>query len=153
MRYPEQLIGIMREDLTRYGIAEARTAEEVDRLLASGGGTVLMVVNSVCGCAAGKARPGVGLALAHSVVPNKVATVFAGADLEATARLREKLSGYPPSSPSMALFRDGQPVWMMHRHEIEASQPVDVASRLKAAFEEYCRRTQPGEAGYSTISA
>jgi putative YphP/YqiW family bacilliredoxin len=153
LRYPEQLIAIMREDLTKYGIAEARTAEEVDRLLAPESGTVLMVINSVCGCAAGKARPGVGLALKHSVIPDRVATVFAGGDVEATTRLRERLSGYPPSSPSIALFRDGTPVWIMHRHEIEAGQSLDVAARLKAAFDEYCRQTQTGQVNFSTATS
>jgi putative YphP/YqiW family bacilliredoxin len=153
LRYPEQLIAIMREDLTKYGVAEARTADEVDRLLAPGGGTVLMVINSVCGCAAGKARPGVGMALRHSAVPDRVATVFAGGDLEATARLREKLSGYPPSSPSIALFRDGSPVWMLHRYEIEAGQSLDVAARLTAAFDEYCCPPRPGEHTFSTAAS
>src|ERR1700761_2359154 len=106
-RYPEQLIAHMRTDLTQYGVKEARTAEEVNQLLTPGSGTVLMVVNSVCGCAAGKARPAVGLALRHSTRPDAVATVFAGADLDAVARLRELLPGVPPSSPSIALFRDG----------------------------------------------
>lgn len=138
MRYPEQLIAIMREDLTKYGIAEARTPEEVDRLL-EGKGTVLMVINSVCGCAAGKARPGIGMALQNPTVPDKVATVFAGGDVEATARLREKLAGFPPSSPSAALFVDGKPVWMLHRHEIESGQSLDVAARLRTAFEKYCQ--------------
>lgn len=128
----------MRQDLTKHGVAEARTPDEVDRLLAPGSGTVLMVVNSVCGCAAGKARPAVGMALRHPLRPDKVATVFAGGDLEAVARVREKLAGFPPSSPSIALFRDGEPVWMLHRHEIESGQAVDIAALLTAAFDRYC---------------
>ena len=100
MRYPEQLIVHMRQDLTRYGVQETRTPEEVDRKLAPGSGTVLMVVNSVCGCAAGKARPAVGIALEHQIRPDATATVFAGADLEAVARVRELLPGVPASSPS-----------------------------------------------------
>lgn len=140
MRYPEQLIAIMREDLTKYGVAEARTPEQVDQMLAPGSGTVLMVINSVCGCAAGKARPGVGMALQHPVRPDKVATVFAGGDVEAVALVREKLTGYPPSSPSIALFRDGQPIWMMHRHQIEGGQAIDIAARLTDAFDQHCQK-------------
>src|SRR6478609_7800696 len=105
MPYSEMLIAPMREDLTRYGIEEARTPADVDRFLAPENGTVLMVTNSVCGCAAGKARPGIGMALQHSVRPDKAATVFAGGDEAAVAHLREILSAYPPSSPSIALFR------------------------------------------------
>lgn len=145
LRYPEQLIAIMREDLTQYGVEETRTPEEVDRMLAPGSGTVLMVINSVCGCAAGKARPGVGMALRHSVQPDRVATVFAGGDVEAVALLRERLAGYPPSSPSIALFRDGQPIWMMHRHEIEGGQAIDIAARLTAAFDQHCRKLVPAD--------
>src|SRR3974390_1600019 len=102
----------MREDLTRFGVEETPTPGDVDRVLAPGSGSVLMIVNSVCGCAAGQARPAVGLALQHAVKPNKVAPVFAGGDEEATAHVREILSEYPPSSPSMALFQDGKPVFM-----------------------------------------
>jgi putative YphP/YqiW family bacilliredoxin len=138
MRYPEQLILAMRKDLTRYGVEEIRTPEEVDRKLAPGSGTVLMVVNSVCGCAAGKARPAVGIALEHSVRPDSAATVFAGADLEAVARLREILSGVPPSSPSMALFREGKPVFVLHRYEIESRQAPEIARLLTDAFDQYC---------------
>jgi putative YphP/YqiW family bacilliredoxin len=138
MRYPEQLIAHMRRDLTQYGVQEARTPEEVDRILAPGSGTVLMVINSVCGCAAGKARPAVGMALKHSVRPDLAATVFAGADLEAVARVRERLAGYPPSSPSIALFRDGEPVFMLQRHEIESREAPEIAQKLTEAFERYC---------------
>ncbi len=138
MRYPEQLIAHMRRDLTQYGVQEARTPEEVDRILAPGSGTVLMVINSVCGGAAGKARPAVGMALKHSVRPDLAATVFAGADLEAVARVRERLAGYPPSSPSIALFRDGEPVFMLQRHEIESREAPEIAQKLTEAFERYC---------------
>ncbi|MBV9156782.1 MAG: BrxA/BrxB family bacilliredoxin [Acidobacteriaceae bacterium] len=138
MRYPEQLIALMREDLRQYGVQETRTPEEVDRALKPGGGTVLMVINSVCGCAAGKARPAVGMALAHHNHPESTATVFAGADLEAVARVRELLPGAPPSSPSMALFRDGKPVFMLHRHEIESRQAPEIAKLLTEAFDQYC---------------
>ena len=138
MRYPEQLIARMREDLTQHGVMETRTPEEVDRKLAPGSGTVLMVVNSVCGCAAGKARPAIGIALEHHVRPDVTATVFAGADLEAVARVRELLAGVPPSSPSMALFRDGKPVFVIHRHQIESRQAPEIAKLLTEAFDQYC---------------
>src|ERR1700690_2245428 len=125
----------MRQDLTRFGVEETRTPDEVDRVLAPGSGTVMMVINSVCGCAAGKARPGIGLALQHSVRPAKAATVFAGGDDAAVAHLRENiLSDYPPSSPSVALFRKGQPVYMMHRSDIERRDPVQIANLLTEAF-------------------
>src|SRR3984893_391190 len=113
----------MRADLTRYGVEEARTPQDVDRLLAPGSGTVMMVVNSVCGCAAGRARPGIGLALQHTVRPSKAATVFAGADEAAVAHLRDILSAYPPSSPSIALFQNGKPVYVVHRSDIERGGP------------------------------
>lgn len=138
MRYPEPLIQPMREALTRHGVQEARTPEEVDRLLSPESGHVLVVVNSVCGCAAGCARPGVVQSLQGDVGPDRVATVFAGADLEATAHLRGKLSMYPPSSPSFALFRDGKPVYMMHRHEIEGRPAEVVASALQKAYADHC---------------
>ncbi len=127
----------MRDDLTQYGVKEARTAEDVDRILGQGG-TVLMIVNSICGCAAGKARPAIGVALQHATRPDVAATVFAGADLEAVARVRERLAGLPPSSPSMALFRDGEPVFIMHRHQIENSDAPHIAKALTEAFDQYC---------------
>ena len=137
-RYPEQLIARMREDLTQYGVQETRTAEDVNRVLTKDSGTVLMVVNSVCGCAAGKARPAVGLALEHATRPDAAVTVFAGADLEAVARVRELLPGVAPSSPSMALFRDGKPVFVLHRHQIENSDAQHIAKLLTDAFDQYC---------------
>ena len=140
MPYSEILITPMREDLTRHGIEEARTAAEVDRLLGSASGTVLMVTNSVCGCAAGKARPGIVMALRNSVRPDKAATVFAGADEAAVARLREILAAYPPSSPSIALFKDGKPVWHMHRHEIEPRDAHQIADILTKAFDRFCAK-------------
>lgn len=130
----------MRVDLTRYGLEEARTPADVDRLLAPGNGTVLMVVNSVCGCAAGRARPGIGMALQHPVRPSKAATVFAGADEAAVARLREILSDYPASSPSIALFDEGEPVYVMHRSEIERRDPAQIAALLTDAFDRLCRK-------------
>ena len=128
----------MRQDLTQFGVQEARTADDVERLLSPGSGTVLMVTNSVCGCAAGKARPAVGVALQNANRPDKVATVFAGADLEAVARVRELLPGVPPSSPSMALFRDGKPVFTLHRFQIESSDPSSIAKLLTQAFDQFC---------------
>jgi putative YphP/YqiW family bacilliredoxin len=128
----------MRADLTRHGVEEARTPAEVDSLLTPGNGTVLMVVNSVCGCAAGRARPAIGMALQHPVRPAKVATVFAGGDDAAVARLRAILSEYPPSSPSIALFRDGKPVHMIHRSDIERREPEQIAKLLTQAFDQYC---------------
>jgi putative YphP/YqiW family bacilliredoxin len=130
----------MRDDLSRHGIAEARTAENVDALLRPGSGTVLMITNSVCGCAAGKARPGVVVALQNTKNPPDVAaTVFAGADIDAVDRLRNKyLPNVPPSSPSLALFRDGKPIWVMHRHQIEGSDPISIAKHVMAAFDEHC---------------
>jgi bacilliredoxin len=127
----------MRADLTRFGIVEARTPAEVDALLQSGG-TVMMVVNSICGCAAGKARPAVGMALQHVVRPSKSGTVFAGGDEAAVAHLRDLLKDYPPSSPSIAIFQDGKPVHMIHRHEIERRDAVQIAGLLTEAFDKYC---------------
>ncbi len=138
MAYPEPLIIPMREDLTKYGLVEARTAAELDRAI-QGNETVLVVTNSICGCAAGKARPAVGMALQHNVTPSAAATVFAGADVESVARLREHyLPGVPPSSPSMALFRGGKAVWALHRFEIESRQAPEIARLLVDAFEMHC---------------
>ena len=139
MRYPEEFIGPMREELTRLGVQETRSSQEVDELLRNEDGTVMMVINSMCGCAAGRARPGIAMALKHAVVPAKVATVFAGGDLEATARVREYLQEYPPSSPSVALFREGRPVFMMHRHQIEYRDASQIADALTAAFDRHCQ--------------
>jgi bacilliredoxin len=138
MPYPEQLIAAMRRDLTQYGVEETRTPADVDKTLAPGSGTVLMVINSVCGCAAGKARPGIGMALEHSVKPDKVATVFAGGDEAAVNHVRSLLAGYPPSSPSIALFQDGNPVYMIHRSEIEQRNAPQIAKLLTDAFDKFC---------------
>ena len=138
MAYPEQLIAPMRQDLTRYGVEETRTPADVDKVLAPGSGSVLMVVNSVCGCAAGKARPGIGMALNHAKKPAKAATVFAGGDDQAVAHLRGLLKDFPPSSPSVALFQDGKPVYMLHRHEIERRDAFQIAKVLTEAFDKYC---------------
>lgn len=133
----------MRADLTRFGVEEARTPADVDRILGPRSGTVLMVVNSICGCAAGRARPAVGLALRHPVRPLKAATVFAGADEAAVARVRARLAEFPPSSPSIALFQDGKPVYMLHRTDIETRQPLEIADLLKSAFDRFCAPGQP----------
>lgn len=141
MPYPEPLIIPMREDLTKFGVKEARTATDVDTVI-NASGTVLMITNSVCGCAAGKARPAVGMALQNAVKPDTAATVFAGADVEAVARLRaQHLQGVPPSSPSMALFRDGKVVWALHRFEIESRQAPEIAALLTDAFDRFCAKT------------
>lgn len=138
MPYSEMLITPMREDLTRHGIEEARTPADVDRVLAPENGTVLMVTNSVCGCAAGKARPAIAMALRNSVRPDKAATVFAGGDEAAVAHLRDILSDYPPSSPSIALFKEGKPVFMMHRSDIERRDATQIAQMLTQAFDQFC---------------
>jgi putative YphP/YqiW family bacilliredoxin len=135
--YPELMIIPMREELTRLGINEARTAEEVDRAVSQPGVT-MVVVNSVCGCAAGRMRPAVRIALQDSDKPAGAITVFAGQDREATERARSYFVGYPPSSPSIALLRDGKLVYMMQRSDIERREAVDIASELKKAFEKFC---------------
>jgi putative YphP/YqiW family bacilliredoxin len=128
----------MRADLARFGVEEARTPAEVDRLLAPARGTALMVVNSVCGCAAGRARPAVGLALKHRVRPAIAGSVFAGGDEAAVAHLRAILAEYPPSSPSIALFKSGKPVYMLHRTDIERREPPEIAKLLTDAFDRFC---------------
>lgn len=138
MPYPESFIGPMRQELTRIGVRELRTAPEVDALLTAQSGTVMVVVNSMCGCAAGKARPGIAQALRHAVTPDVVATVFAGGDVEATERARNYFTGYPPSSPSVALLRDGKLVYMMERRQIENQTADAIARDLTAAFDQHC---------------
>lgn len=137
MPYPEMLIAPMRGELIEIGARELRTSAAVDEQLA-GSGTVLLVVNSVCGCAAGKARPGIAMAMNHRTRPDVLATVFAGADIEATAKAREHLAPYPPSSPSIGLFRDGKLVWMMERRQIEGQDAPAIARALTQAFDEHC---------------
>ena len=140
MRYPEEFIGPMRQELTCLGVQELRSSLDVDDFLINNPdkGVLMIVINSMCGCAAGRARPGVALALQHSTLPVKVATVFAGGDLEATARVREYLKDYPASSPSVALFKEGKPIFMMHRYQIENGETDQIAGSLKKAFDEYC---------------
>ena len=137
MPYPDMFIAPMRGELTEIGARELRTADAVDDQLAQRG-TVLLVVNSVCGCAAGMARPGVRLALRHERRPERLATVFAGQDVEATARFRGYIPDVPPSSPSVALFKDGELVWFLPRHRIEGRSAEQVAGDLTAAFDEHC---------------
>jgi putative YphP/YqiW family bacilliredoxin len=137
MAYPEQFIAPMRAELTSVGAKELRSAGDVDATVKSSG-TVMVVVNSICGCAAGKARPGIAMALQHDKRPDVVATVFAGADIEATDRAREYFAPYPPSSPSVALLRDGQLVWMMQRRDIETRDANAIAQQLTAAFDQFC---------------
>ncbi|MGH9898813.1 MAG: BrxA/BrxB family bacilliredoxin [Pyrinomonadaceae bacterium] len=138
MPYSEIMIKPMREDLTRLGIEETRTPEQVDEALKSTEGTLMVIVNSVCGCAAGKARPGVALALQRDTKPDRVITVFAGGDIEATARARSYFTGYQPSSPSIGLFKDGKLVYMMERWQIEGKDASTIANELRSAFNTYC---------------
>jgi putative YphP/YqiW family bacilliredoxin len=138
MPYPEIMIRPMREDLTRLGVEELRTADAVDSAVKNSQGTLMVIVNSICGCAAGKARPGVALALQHAVKPDKVATVFAGADIEATERARSYFSGYRPSSPSIAILKDGELVYMLERFEIEGRDATQIAGELTKAFDQHC---------------
>ncbi len=137
MPYPEYLIAPMRQELSELGIKELRSAAAVDEAVKSPG-TVMVVVNSVCGCAAGKARPGVALALQHQPQPDLSTTVFAGGDVEATDRARQYFAGYPPSSPSVAILKDGKLVYMMERHQIENQNAEAIAMQLIAAFDKYC---------------
>ena len=141
MPYDPYLVQPMREELTRVGFKETLTPEDVDREIKDFKGTVLVMVNSVCGCAAGKARPGVALALESDVKPDKLITVFAGQDVPATARAREYFPGYMPSSPSIGLLRDGELVYMMERHDIEGEDALAIANRLVAVFHEHCGAT------------
>jgi putative YphP/YqiW family bacilliredoxin len=138
MPYPEPFIAPMRAELSRLGVRELRTPEQVDAAVQADG-TVMIVVNSVCGCAAGKARPGVALALQHDKTPGLVGSVFAGADIDATERARSHFLPYAPSSPSVALLKDGRLVFMMERRDIEHRDAAAIAARLTAAFDEHCR--------------
>ena len=132
------LIQRMRDEVTNLGAKELRTPEEVDATLPASKGTTLVVVNSTCGCAAGAARPGLALALQHSVKPDQIVTVFAGQDKDATARAREYFEGVPPSSPSFAFIKDGKFVHMVHRHNIEGHSPQQIAAQLMSAFDSFC---------------
>ncbi|MFL2569577.1 MAG: BrxA/BrxB family bacilliredoxin [Flavobacteriales bacterium] len=136
--YPEEICTPMRLDLTEAGFEEMRNAQEVDAVLSEKSGSVLVMINSVCGCAAGNARPAVKMAAKHSKVPNKLTTVFAGQDKEAVAKVRDYCLPYPPSSPSIALFKDGELVHFIERHHIEGRPAVMIAENLMQAFDENC---------------
>ena len=139
--YPEIMVVPMREELTRLGIEELRTAADVDQVLKDQPRTTMVVVNSICGCAAGRMRPAVRLALQNATKPDKVVTVFAGQDKEATDRARSYFTGYPPSSPSIAILRGGQLVYMMQRSQIETRDAHAIARDLQAAFDQHCVTT------------
>jgi putative YphP/YqiW family bacilliredoxin len=138
--YPEIMVVPMREELTRLGIQELKTGSEVDDVLRNRPGTAMVVVNSICGCAAGRMRPAVRMALANSTRPDHLFSVFAGQEMEATERARSYFIGYPPSSPSIAILRDGQLVYMMQRRDIESREAPAIAADLRAAFEKYCSK-------------
>jgi putative YphP/YqiW family bacilliredoxin len=129
----------MRDELVRLGAQELATAEAVDGVLGGGEGTTLLVINSVCGCAAANARPAVAIATGHDAQPDRIVTVFAGQDVDATERAREYIEGFRPSSPSMALFRDGRQVFMLERHQIEGRDAAEIATDLKGAYDRFCR--------------
>jgi putative YphP/YqiW family bacilliredoxin len=141
MPYPELFVAPMRKELTDLGVRELRTAEDVEAAVTRTAGTLMIVVNSVCGCAAGKARPGLALALRHGSRPDVVATVFAGFDEEATAKARSYFSGYRPSSPAIALLRNGAVIYMLERSDIENRDAPAIAAKLAAAFDQFCATT------------
>jgi putative YphP/YqiW family bacilliredoxin len=128
----------MREELVRIGAEELSTPDEVDRALADSEGTTLLVINSICGCAAANARPAVAIATGHSVQPDRIVTVFAGQDVDATERAREHVRGFRPSSPSIALFNNGEHVFMLERHQIEGRDAFEIADELKRAYDRFC---------------
>jgi putative YphP/YqiW family bacilliredoxin len=140
MPYSEMLIAPMRGEMTEMGARELRTAAAVDDLVKHTSGVVMLVVNSVCGCAAGKARPGIAMALRNANRPDVLATVFAGADIDATTRAREYFTGFSPSSPSIGLLRDGKLLYMMERSEIETRSAEMIADELKRAFDQHCAK-------------
>jgi len=144
--YPEEYVQPIREELTRIGFQELRTATDVDSVLSKANGTVLVVVNSVCGCAAGRARPAVAMAIENKARPEVLTTVFAGQDADATARARTYFTGYAPSSPSVALLRDGKLVFMLERKEIEGRDPYTIAEDLTKAFDQYCSKSTAAQA-------
>lgn len=150
--YPEIMVIPMREELTRLGIEELRTPEEVDRALSNQPGTALVIVNSICGCAAGRMRPAVRLALQNAARPDRAYSVFAGQEKEATDRARSYFTGYPPSSPSVAILQDGKLVYMMPRRDIESREAPAIAADLKAAFDRFCAKPAQVQAGETTFS-
>jgi len=139
MPYPEILIKPMRDELTQIGVQETRTPQDVDAAVKQPG-TVMIIVNSVCGCAAGRARPGIAMALKNQTLPDRIVTVFAGADIEATDHARGYFKGYPPSSPCVGLLRDGELVYILQRHQIEGREAPQIAGELSAAFDRYCTK-------------
>jgi putative YphP/YqiW family bacilliredoxin len=141
--YPEIMVVPMREELTRLGIAELRGADEVDQALKNAPGTTMVVVNSICGCAAGRMRPAVRMALQNSIRPDKAFSVFAGQDTEATERARSYFTAWPPSSPSIAILHEGRLVYMMPRRDIESREAPAIAADLKAAFDKFCGKAVP----------
>ncbi len=138
MPYPEFFVAPMREDLVRLGLEELRTASDVDAAVTGTSGTLMVFVNSVCGCAAGKARPGLALALRHGVRPDRLTSVFAGFDIDATTRARKYFKGVLPSSPSIGILRDGELVYILERHQIENRTAEQIAAELSRAFQEHC---------------
>ena len=144
--YPEEYVQPMRQELTSIGFQELRTPAEVDAVLTKTRGTVLVVVNSICGCAAGRARPAVAMALENQARPEVLATVFAGQDTDATTQARNYFTGYPPSSPSVALLRDGKLVYMLERKEIEGRDPYTIAEDLTKAFDRFCSQASVAQA-------
>lgn len=139
MPYPEMMVAPMRQDLVNIGFTELRTEDQVEAVLGGEKRSLLLVVNSVCGCAAGMMRPGVAYSLqGEGSKPELLTTVFAGQDMDATDKAREYITGYPPSSPSVALFKDGELAYFMERHEIEGRHPMDIAEALRKAYEEHC---------------
>lgn len=138
MPYPENIVAPMRADLTSVGFEEMVTPQQVDQVIPNSKGTVLVVLNSVCGCAAGAARPAIKLAIQNDKRPDKLTTVFAGQDVEAVAQARKYMAPYPPSSPSVALFKDGKLVHFIERHQIEGRSAQMIAQDLVQAFEQYC---------------
>jgi putative YphP/YqiW family bacilliredoxin len=147
MMYDERFVTPMRQELTRLGVEEMRTAIEVDAKLKDTPGTTLVVVNSVCGCAARNARPAVASALRHAVKPDHLTTVFAGQDIEATTKARSYFTGYPPSSPQIGLLKDGQVVFMLERWQIEGRSAEEIANDLVGAFDQFCAPQPAGQAG------
>ncbi|MFY9743429.1 MAG: BrxA/BrxB family bacilliredoxin [Candidatus Sulfotelmatobacter sp.] len=139
--YPEIMVVPMREELTRVGVEELRTAEAVDQALKQQRGTAMVIVNSICGCAAGRMRPAVRMALQDATHPDRLFSVFAGQDIEATERARSYFTGQPPSSPSIAILRDGQLVYMMPRRDIESREAPAIAADLKTALERFCSKS------------
>ena len=138
MPYPEALIAPMRQDLVQLGFKELKTPDEVDEVLGTEQRTTMVAINSVCGCSAGGMRPGVAASLNNEIKPDILVSGFAGQDLEATEKAREYFAGYPPSSPAIALMKEGQLVFMLERHEIEGRHPLEIADSLKAAYDGHC---------------